>query len=282
MTRLPEAQAMRILAPALFALALIAPAALAAGTPADATKPAPTPAAVFTPAPGGWYAELTAGFANVDFEDPDANIAYVEHFATENLDAPGPLRYFENSQAYGLELGHRRGHWSWGVATEHQRQRVQTYTAGTSTGGLDAISLMTTIDVRLTGTIRPQKLFGFEFGASAGMSFAHYSEQFAIYVFPAPEFNVNLSGAYHATSFTGGPHIGWRRPLYGNTWLVARGTWLWRNFDELEGQLKQRAGGEMLITDAFLRRLDNGDVAAIDASSGQFTVGMSYTFGGRR
>lgn len=273
---------MRVLAASLFAIALVAPLALAADAPTDAAKPAASHGTAFTPAPGGWYAELTGGLATVDFEDPDANIAFVGGFANDLFAAPGPMRYFENSAAFGLELGRRRGPWSFGLATEHQRQRVQTYTAGTSTGALDAISLMTTIDLRLTSTLRPAKLWGFEVGASAGVSFGHYSEQFAIYVFPAPQFNANLSGAYHATSVSAGPHIGWRRPLYGNTWLLARGAWLFRNFDELKGQAKNRTANEMLITDTSLKRLDNGETASIDASSGQYTFGLSYTFGGRR
>ena len=287
MTRPPEAYAMKILFRPLLGLALLAsalltPAAFAADAPTDAAKPAAAGGSAFTPAPSGWYAELTGGFATVDFEDPDANIAYVGNQADVLLGAPGPMRYFENSAAFGLELGRRRGPWSWGLATEHQRQRVQTYTAGTSTGAVDAISLMTTIDLRLTSTFRPAKLFGFEVGASAGLSFAHYSEQFSVYVFPAPQANFINSGAYHASSFSGGPHIGWRRPLYGNTWLMARGAWLFRNFDELKGQAKERSASEILITDTSLERLDNGETASIDASSGQYTFGLSYTFGGRR
>jgi hypothetical protein len=273
---------MRILVSSLFAISLLAPVALAADAPTDAAKPATAHGSAFTPAPSGWYAEFTGGFATVDFEDPDANIAFMEDIANDILGAPGPMRYFENSAAFGLELGRRRGQWSFGLAAEHQRQRVQTYTAGTSTGALDVISLMTTIDLRLTSTFRPAKLYGFELGASAGVSFGHYSEQFALYVFPAPQFNANLSGVYHATSFSGGPHIGWRRPLYGNTWLVARGAWLFRNFDELKGQAQNRTASEILITDTSLQRLDNGETASIDASSGQYTFGLSYTFGGRR
>lgn len=284
MTRPSEARPMKVLIRSLFAIALLAPVALAADAPTDAATPAPVHTSAFTPAPGGWYAELTGGFATVNFEDPDANIAFAEGIATDPnlLAAPGPLRYFENSAAFGLELGRRRGAWSFGLATEHQRQRVQSYTAGTITGALDAISLMTTIDLRLTSTLRPANLFGFELGASAGLSFAHYSEQFSIYIFPFPQANSIYSGAYHATSFSGGPHVGWRRPLYGNTWLLARAAWLFRNFDELEGQAKQRSATEMLITDTSLERLDNGETASIDASSGQYTFGLSYTFGGRR
>jgi hypothetical protein len=141
---------------------------------------------------------------------------------------------------------------------------------------------MSTIDLRLTSTLRPAKLYGFEIGASAGVSFGHYSEQFALYVFPAPQLNATLSGVYHATTFSGGPHIGWRRPLYGNTWLMARGAWLFRNFDELKGQANNRTSSEILVADTSLERLDNGEKASIDASSGQYTFGLSYTFGGRR
>lgn len=282
MTRLLETRAMKVLAASLFTIALLAPAALAADAPTDAAKPAATHGSAFTPAPSGWYAELTGGFATVDYEDPDANIVYMGDRANEILAAPGPMRLFENSAAFGLELGRRRGPWSFGLATEHQRQRVQTFTAGTSIGALDAISLMTTIDLRLTSTFRPAKLFGFEVGASAGMSFGHYSEQFAVYVYPATQFSFTQSGAYHATSFSAGPHIGWRRPLYGNTWLTARGAWLFRDFTELKGQAKLRTSSEMLISDTSLERLDNGEKASIDASSGQYTFGLSYTFGGKR
>jgi len=282
MTRAPEAHPMKVLVTSLFAIALLAPVALAADAPTDAAKPATPHGSAFTPAPGGWYAELTGGFATVDFEDPDANIAYMGGRANEILAAPGPMRYFENSAAFGLELGRRRGPWSFGLATEHQRQRVQTYTAGTSIGALDAISLMTTIDLRLTSTFRPAKLYGFEIGASAGLSFGHYSEQFAVYVFPATQFSFTQSGVYDATSFSAGPHIGWRRPLYGNTWLMARGAWLFRDFSELKGQANTRTSSEILVTDTSLKRLDNGEKASIDASSGQYTFGLSYTFGGRR
>ena len=61
-----------------------------------------------------------------------------------------------------------------------------------------------------------------------------------------------------------------------------RGAWLFRDFTELKGQAKMRTSSEMLITDTSLERLDNGETASIDASSGQYTFGLSYTFGGRR
>ena len=138
------------------------------------------------------------------------------------------------------------------------------------------------MDVRLAGSYRPASLFGFEVGASAGISFAHYSEQYALYVFPAPEFDANFSGAFHASSLSGGPHLAWRRPFFGNTWLVARGSWLYRNFDELKGQYKDRQDGDTSILDSSLLRLADGELASVDGSGFQATAGLSYTFGGRR
>jgi hypothetical protein len=271
---------MKNLVPALLALTFFAGSSLAAE---GDTKPAPRPkhtAAVFSPAPSGWYAELRTGFATQQLDDPNSNIAYMERIGTYNLGSPGALRRFGEANAFALELGHRRGNWSWGLATEHQRQRVRSFTAGTNTGALDLITLMGVTDVRLTTSVRPAKFFGFELGASAGMAFAHYSEQYAIYVFPAPEFNAALSGVYHASSPSAGAHIGWRRPLYGNTWLVARGAWAYRKFDSLQGSQTGEFGPGTTSYD--LVRLDNGKKASIDATGFQFTTGLSHTFGGRR
>lgn len=270
---------MRVLLTALLALASFAPAARAAeGGPASAV---PRATAVFSVAPSGWYAEARSGFATQDLGDPDANIAFMERIAMDSLGAPGPLRRFENAQAFAIEVGRRRGAWSFGVATEHQRERVRTFAAGTRTGSLDVISLMSTIDVRLVASYRPRALFGFEAGASAGLAFAHYSEQFALDVFAGTQYDANSSGAFHATSFSGGPHLGWRRPLYGNTWLVARGAWLWRNFGELKGQYKQRSGSGTAIDDSSMRRLDSGGLASIDGTGVQVSAGLTHTFWGR-
>lgn len=266
----------------LFALALFAPAAFAQGGAAATAAKLPAAKAVFTSAPSGWYVEARGGFATQDLADPDANIAYMERVGTENLGTPAPFRRFGDAGAYAIELGLRRGHWAWGVATEHQRQRVRTFAAGTETGSLDLISLMSTIDVRLVTSYRPDWLHGFELGGSAGLAFAHYSEQFAIYIFPAPEFDANVSGAFHAASFTGGPHLGWRRPLYGNWWLTARGAYLWRNFDELKGLYQDRTGGGTEIVNESLRRLEDGAIAKIDGTGMQYTAGLTYTIGGRR
>lgn len=283
MTRPPEAHAMRVLTAALFAIPLLAPAAFGqVADPAPATKPVPIPAAVMATAPSGWYVEVRGGFASQQLDDLDANIGFAEEIALSNLEARGPFRRFENAQAFGLELGYRRGSVSLGVLGELQRQRPRTFAAGDSIGALDAISLLSTIDARLAVSYRPRWLYGFELGASGGLSFAHYSEQFSIYIFEAPEFNVNFAGAFHAASFSGGPHIGWRRPLVGATWLVARAAWVYRNFDELKGQYHQNAGGETLIVDDSLRRLSDGEPASIDASGAQVTAGLTYTFGARR
>lgn len=273
---------MKTLTLVLSALSLLAPAAFAQEGGAAAAAKAPAAKAVFTSAPSGFYVEARAGIARQDLADPDANIAYMEQVGTENLGAPGSFRRFGDAGAYALELGLRRGHWSWGVATEHQRQRVRTFAAGTETGSLDLISLMSTIDVRVVTSYRPDWLYGFEVGGSAGLAFAHYSEQFALYVFPAPEFDYNYSGAFHAASFSGGPHLGWRRPLYGDWWLAARGTYLWRNFDELKGLYQYRANGGTDIVNESLRRLEDGAIARIDGSGLQFTGGLTYTIGGRR
>lgn len=273
---------MKTLTSVLFALFLLAPAAFAQGGDAAVAAKAPAPKAVFTSAPSGWYVELRGGLATQDLADPDANIAYMERVGVENLGTPGPYRRFGRADAYALELGLRRNHWAWGIATDHQRQRVRTFAAGTQTGSLDLISLMSTIDVRFVTSYRPDWLYGFEVGGSAGLAFAHYSEQFALYIFPAPEFDANFSGAFHAASFSGGPHLGWRRPLYGNTWLAARGAYLWRNFDELKGLYQDRTGGGTEIVNESLRRLEDGAIAKIDGSGLQVTAGLTYTIGGHR
>lgn len=273
---------MRLLVPALLALTLLATAAVAAdGDDKAAAKPK-APAAVFSPSPSGWYAELRGGLATQQLDDADANIAYMERIGTEFLGAPGPARRFSQANAFALELGHRRGNWSFGVATEHQRQRVTTFAAGTQTGAIDIQSLLGVIDVRLTTSVRPARLLGFELGASAGMSFAHYSEHFGLFIFPAPQFNETLSGAYHASAPVAGAHIGWRRPLYGNSWLVARGAWMWRDFGEFKGRADDRAGGEVQTIDTDLVVLGAGRKAKLDATGFQFTTGISHTFGGRR
>ena len=283
MTRPPEARAMRVLTAVLFAIPLLAPAALGqAADPAPATKPDAIPAAVMATAPSGWYVEVRGGFASQQVDDADANIGYMEEIALSDLDARGPFRRFENAQAFGLELGYRRGSVSLGILGDLQRQRPRTFAAGDSIGAIDAISLLSTIDVRLAASYRPRWLYGFELGGSAGLAFAHYSESFSIYLFEAPQFNNTLGGAFHAVSISGGPHVGWRRPLFGATWLVARAAWVYRNFDELEGQYHLNAGGETLISDDSLRRLSDGERASIDASGAQVTAGLSYTFGARR
>lgn len=273
---------MRVLSAVLFAIPLLAPAAFGQAS-GDAPAPVPVaiPAAVMSSAPSGWYVEVRGGFASQQLDDPDANIEFAERFATGALEARGPLRRFGNAQAFGLEFGYRRGSVAAGVLTELQRQRPHTFAAGDSTGALDAISLLSTMDVRLAASYRPRWLYGFELGGSAGLSFAHYSESFAIYVFEAPQFNNSLAGAFHAVSISGGPHVGWRRPLFGSTWLVARAAWLYRNFDELKGQYRERAGGQTEVLDDSLRRLADGELASIDASGVQATAGLSYTFGAR-
>lgn len=273
---------MRTLTAVLFAIPLFATAALGQPGGAAAPKPAAGPHAAFSPAPSGFYVEARGGFTTFDPGDPDANIAWAERIATEGLLAPGDFRHFDRGQAFGLEMGYRRGSLAFGLLTELQRQRPHTFSAGDSVGALDAVSLLSTLDVRLAAAWRPRWLFGFELGGSGGLSFAHYSESFGIYVFPAPEMNATLSGAFRAVTFTGGPHVGWRRPLYGSTWLVARAAWLYRNFDELEGQYRTNAGGETLIDDDVLRRLSDGEAASIDAGGPQLTAGLSYTFGARR
>lgn len=273
---------MRVLLAALLAIPLLAPPAPGQEAGAAAETKTAVPRPVFTVAPSGWYAEVRAGFASQQLDDPDANIAYVERIAVEGLDAKGPLRRFDTAQDFAVEFGRRHGSVGVGIAGELQRQRVRTFASGTSVGAVDAISLMSIMDVRLVGSYRPRWLYGFELGASAGLAFAHYSEQFAIYVFPAPEFGTNLSGAFHAVSFSGGPHLGWRRPLLGDTWLTARATWLYRNFDELKGQYRERQGDQAEIVDDSLRRLADGEFASIDGSGVQLTAGLSYTFAGRR
>lgn len=274
---------MKQLFTAVLALSLFATAAAAAepaATPA-AAKPR-GPGAVFNVAPSGWYAELRAGTSTQDLGDADANIAYMEDLGIQNLGSPGDLHRFGPASAFALELGRTRGAWSFGVVTEHQRQRVRSYTAGTLTGALDMISLMSNIDVRAVATVRPANLFGFEVGASAGMSFAHYSEQFSLEVFPAPDQGFVLSGAYHAAAPAAGAHLGWRRPLYGNTWLTTRGAWVWRDFGEFKGTSKLAAGGETRLSETDLLLLDSGAKAQLDGSGFQFTAGLSHTFGGKR
>ncbi len=280
---------MRILVPALLAVSLLAPLARAQDAPATPAAPAATAkakthasGAVFTPAPSGWYVEVRGGFATQDYGDMDANITAWEQIAEVNLGAPGPFRRFDNPQAYAIEIGRRRGPWSLGLSTEHQRQRVNTFAAGTITGAADATTLVATMDIRLSTSWRPASLFGFEFGASGGMSFAHVSEDYAFFVFPAPEFDQSISGAYHASSFSGGPHVGWRRPLFGNTWLVARGAWVYRKFDELKGQAKVHTADGTEIVDTPLLRFDSGEKVKIDGSGTQLTAGVAYTFGGKR
>lgn len=273
---------MRTLTAVLFAIPLLATAAFGQAGGADAPRPAAGPHVAFSPAPAGFFVELRGGFAPLELDDPDANITWAEEIATGMLEAPGSFRRFDRAQAFGLELGYRRGALGLGVVTELQRQRPHTFSAGDSIGALDAISLLSTIDVRLAASWRPRWLYGFELGGSAGLSFAHYSESFGIYVFPDPESNATLSGAFRAVSFSGGPHVGWRRPLYGSTWLVARAAWLYRNFDELEGQYRTSAGGETIIDDDVLRRLSDGEAASIDAGGPQVTAGLAYTFGARR
>lgn len=273
---------MKTLTAVLFAIPLLATAAFGQAGGAAPPRPAAGPHAAFSPAPSGFYVEARGGFATHELEDLDANIAWAERIAVENLDAPGDFRRFDRAQAFALEMGYRRGALGLGIVTELQRQRPRTFSAGDSLGALDAISLLSTIDVRLSASYRPRWLYGFELGGSAGLSFAHYSESFGVYVFPDPGSNVTLSGAFSAASFTGGPHVGWRRPLFGPTWLVARAAWLYRNFDELEGQYRMNAGGETLIDDDVLRRLSDGEAASIDAGGVQVTAGLSYTFGARR
>ena len=271
---------MRTLAPALLAVSLLLPAAARA---ADDAAPAPAKAAAvatFTPAPSGWYVELRSGTATQTLDDPDANIGFIERFSEDNLGAPGPLRRFGNATAFAGEIGRRRGAWSWGIEVEHQRQRVKTFAAGTLTGSFDCVSLMAVTDVRLAATIRPRNLYGFEVGASAGTAYGHYSEHFAIAIYQAPQFDTALSGVYHATSLSGGAHLGWRRPLYGNSWLVARAAWSWRKFDKLAGTQTNEFGSG--TTNQDLVRLTDGKTASIDATGFQFTAGLSHTFGGRR
>ncbi len=276
---------MRVLVTALFAMTLFAPLARAADDGAPAAAPATTdhgPVSVFTVAPSGWYVEVRGGFATQDYTDPEANITYMQDIAVQSLDAPGVFRSFDHPQAYAFEVGRRRGAWCLGITTEQQRQRVHTLSAGTILGSMDATTLVATMDVRLTGSYRPRSLFGLEVGASAGMSFAHYSEDYSVRIFPQPDLNADYSGAYHASSFAGGPHLGWRRPLYGNAWLTARFAWIYRKFDELKGQRKSRSSDGTTITDTSLQRLDNGALAKIDGSGAQLSAGFSYTFGGRR
>lgn len=273
---------MKTLTAVLFAIPLLATAAFGQEGAGDAPKPLAGPHSAFSPAPSGFFVELRGGFAPQQLDDPDANIAWAEEFAADVFDAPGPFRRFDRAQAFALELGYRRGALGLGVVTELQRQRPRTFSAGDSIGAVDAISLLSTIDVRLAASYRPRWLYGFELGGSAGLSFAHYSESFGVYVFPDPDFNTTVSGAFSAASFTGGPHVGWRRPLFGATWLVARAAWIYRNFDELEGQYRTRSGGDAEVVDDSLRRMTDGELASIDASGVQVTAGLSYTFGARR
>jgi hypothetical protein len=271
---------------ALLALTLFATVAAAAETPAPpAAKTAPkakTPAAVFTVAPSGWYAELRGGVATQDLPDADANIAYWEQIAMDSLGAPGDLHRFSQAPVFALEIGLRHGTWSWGVETQYQQQRVDNFSAGTSTGSLEMSSFFSVVDVRATATARPAKLHGFEAGASAGWAFGHYSERYSLVVFPAPEYNASLSGVYGASAPSLGAHLGWRRPLYGNTWLTARAAWSWRDFGEFPGRYDVTSGGETHSHDSDLIRLDNGEKAQLDGSGFQFTAGLSYTLGGKR
>ncbi len=266
----------------LFVFALFASAASAQEGAGAAAAKAPAPKAVFTPAPSGLYVEVRGGFAPQDLTDPNANIAYMERVGVDSLGTPTPFRRFGDAGAYAVELGLRHGRWAWGVATELQRQRVHTFAAGTGTGSLDLISLMSTMDVRAVTTYRPTWLLGFEVGGSAGLAFAHYSEQFALTVYRSPANDASVSGAFHAVSFSGGPLLGWRRPLYGNWWLTARGAWLWRDFGELEGQYRNRSSAGTEIVDEPLRRLEDDARAKIDGGGWQFTAGLNWTIRGRR
>jgi opacity protein-like surface antigen len=277
---------MKRLFAALFSLTLLATAVAAAETPAaPAAKPAPrskAPAAGFTPAPSGWYAEFRGGIATQDVPDLDANIAYWEQIGVQFLDSPGDLHRFSQAPVFALEAGLRHGPWSYGVESQWQRQTVDNFTAGTFSGSLDMSSLFSVLDVRATVSARPASLFGFEAGASAGWAFGHYSERYALSVYSAPQANITVSGAYDASAPSLGAHLGWRRPLYGNTWLLARAAWSWRDFGEMAGNYDVATSNETLSHDSDLLRFDNGEKAKVDGSGFQFTVGLSYTLGGKR
>ena len=267
---------------ALFALLLLAPAAFAAEPP---TTPAAKPhaaSAAFTPAPSGWYAELRGGVATQRVPDLDGNIAYFEAVGMNNLGSPGDLDRFSQAPAIELELGQRHGLWAYGVETQWQRQIVDNFTAGTYTGSIDMSSLFSVVDVRATATARPASLWGFEAGASAGWAFGHYSERYSAVVFPAPQADFVFSGQYSASAPSLGAHIGWRRPLYGSLWLLARSDFSWRDFGEMSGESKFNTGGETRVLDTDLIRLDKGEKAQVDGSGWHITAGVAYTIGGRR
>jgi hypothetical protein len=274
---------MKRLFAALLSLTLLATAAAAAETPAaPAAKSAPKASAGFTPAPSGWYAEFRGGVATQDVPDLDANIAYWEAIGIDSLDAPGDLHRFSQAPVFALEVGLRHGRWSYGVETQWQRQVVDNFTAGTFTGSLDMSSLFSVLDVRATVTARPATLHGFEAGASAGWAFGHYSERYALSIYSAPQDNITVSGAYEASAPSLGAHIGWRRPLYGNTWLLARAAWSWRDFGEMSGNYDVATSDATYSYDSDLMRFDNGEKAKVDGSGFQFTAGLSYTLGGKR
>jgi hypothetical protein len=71
--------------------------------------------------------------------------------------------------------------------------------------------------------------------------------------------------------------------LYGDAWIAARAAWLSRDLGTLNGtrvQRDQNIGVQTTSTD--LIRLGDGRKASLDASGVQLSLGVSYTFWGRR
>lgn len=288
---------LRTLAALALCLAIAAPvrAQDAAAPKPDAAKPAAKEGAkkeakpkakvvkpVYTAAPSGWYAELRGGFAHPDLADPDDAIDVMQRFSGE-IGAPGPLRHFGWHEALQLEIGRRHGAWAWGLEGDFSSQRVRTYDAGSETAGLSAISLFNAVDVRLTSTYRVPRLLGFELGATAGVSRAHYSEDFGFDVYVDPDLSAQYSGTYDSgITLVAGPVLGWRRPLYGNNWITARGTWMWRDYGALDGTRVENNSAGRWTVDTDLVRIRDGAKADIDASGFEWTLGLSHTFGGKR
>ena len=290
-------KSLRTLAALALCLAFAAPvrAQDAAAPKPAAGKPAATEAAkkeakpkakavkpVYTAAPSGWYVELRGGFAHPDLTDPNDAIDLMQRFSGE-IGAPGPLRNFGRHEALQLEIGRRHGAWSWGLEGDFIAQRVRTLDAGSITAGLSAISFFNAVDVRLTSTWRVPKLLGFEIGATAGVSRAHYSEDFGMDVYADPDLSAQYSGTYDSgVKPVAGPVLGWRRPLFGNNWVTARGTWMWRDYGAFDGTRVENNSAGRWTVDTDLVRIRDGAKADIDASGFEWTVGLSHTFGGKR
>ena len=288
---------LRTLAAFALALALAAPALAqdaaapkpAAEKPAakEGAKPEAKPKAkavkpVYSVAPSGWYVEVRGGMARPDLADADDAIDVMQRFAGE-VGAPGPMRHFGWHEAAQLEIGRRHGAWSYGLEGDFFVQRVRTFDGGSTTAGFSAISLFNAIDVRLTATYRVPRLLGFELGATAGLSRAHYSEDFGVDVYTDPHLGCGYSGAYDSgVKPVAGPVLGWRRPLYGNNWITARGAWMWRDYGTFDGTRVQSNSVGRWTEDMDLVRLRDGATAELDASGFEWAVGLSHTFGGKR